>query len=57
MVFNMVVVALPVAIYLIFKIDLGLTALITASIYLALLAVFACLLFTTGKKLFAKLKN
>jgi len=56
-VFNMVVVALPVAIYLIFKIDLGLTALITASIYLALLAVFACLLFTTGKKLFAKLKN
>ena len=57
MVFNMVVVALPVAIYLIFKIDLGLTALITASIYLALLAVFACLLFTTGKKLFAKLRN
>ena len=57
MLFNFVVAIIPVAIYLIFNISIALVALITTGIYLAILILFICMLFTKGKKLLTKIKE
>ena len=57
MLFNFVVAIIPAIIYLIFKLNFGLTALISAAVYAVILIVFNCLLFTTGKTLFGRLKQ
>ena len=57
MLFNFVVAAIPVAIYLIFNISITLVALITIGLYLICLIAFVCMLFTKGKKLLIKFKE
>ena len=57
MVFNGVLAIIPVAIYLIFKIEIWIVALISVALYLAVFVLFTVLLFTKGKKIFNKLEQ
>ncbi len=55
MVWGFIITAIPIALYLIFKLKLSTIAIITAGVYILLLMLFTVLLFTKGKKLFNKI--
>lgn len=57
MVLNGVLALVPVAIYLIFKLDIWIVALIGVGFYVAMFVLFTTLLFTKGKKIFYKLEQ
>ena len=57
MVLNTIIAFIPVVIYLLFNINLSVLVIISVALYLAFLITFTFLLFTTGKKLFYKLKQ
>ena len=55
MVFNFILVIIPIVLYLVFKISIIAVALISIGIYISILILFICLLFSVGKKLLKKL--
>ena len=57
MVLNAVLALVPDAIYLIFKLDIWIVALIGVGFYVAMFVLFTTLLFTKGKKIFYKLEQ
>lgn len=57
MVLNAVLALVPVAIYLIFKLDIWIVALIGVGFYACMFVLFTSLLFTKGKKIFYKLEQ